>query len=104
MSKQQSHEKLVTEKNDKKTIIVTISNESLPKESLRADTKSQKSLAPSFSAMSSRIMRRMYEINDTEKAIKWEQMVNNYYKEGMQGFSLIRSLRQRVLLSLNQTQ
>jgi hypothetical protein len=85
-------------------ITVTISQETINRENMRADTKSQRSFAPSGSVVSSRLMRRVYEISDVEKALKWENEVNNYYKEGMQCFTLIKSLRQRVFQSLNQTQ
>ena len=53
---------------------------------------------------SSKLLRRVYEINDHEKVQRWEQMVNTYYMEGVQCFNMMRLLRQRVFLSLNKTQ
>jgi hypothetical protein len=53
---------------------------------------------------SSKLLKRVYEINEKEKVSRWEQMVNVYYKEGVQCFNMMRLLRQRVFLSLNKTQ
>ena len=32
---------------------------------------------------SSKLLKRVYEINEKEKVSRWEQMVNVYYKEGV---------------------
>lgn len=50
------------------------------------------------------MLKRVYEINDLEKGIKWEQMINTYYKEGLQCFNMMRLLRQRTFFNLNKTQ
>jgi len=70
------------------------------------DAKSSISQGGSISAdlRSSKLLKRVYEINDHEKVGRWEQMVNTYYREGVQCFNMMRLLRQRVFMSLNKTQ
>jgi hypothetical protein len=89
---------------EKKTVTVSISEEALLRENIK-DTRSQRSFAGGSSvAASSRILRRVYEISEHEKANKLELMINGYYREGMQCFNMIRVLKQRVFMILNQTQ
>jgi len=53
---------------------------------------------------STKFMQRVQELSDRQKISKWEEMLSDYYKEGMQEFYAMRSLRQRVCRSLNETQ
>lgn len=46
------------------------------------DTVSQ-GASTAFDVRSSKLLRRIYEITEPEKAGKWDQMVNSYYQEGV---------------------
>ena len=53
---------------------------------------------------STKFFQRVQEINDKQKITRWEDMLAEYYTESMKEFSAVRSLRQRVCRSLNETQ
>ena len=53
---------------------------------------------------STKFMQRIQELSDRQKVTKWEEMLQEYYSEGMQSFNAMRMLRQRVCRSLNDTQ
>ena len=55
-------------------------------------------------ARSSKFMQRVQEISDNQKVTKWEEMLRDYYADGMKEFHAMRNLRQRVCASLNETQ
>ena len=42
---------------------------------------------------STKFNQRVLEINDKQKMAKWEDMLAEYFGEGMQGFNEMRSLR-----------
>ena len=46
----------------------------------------------------------MQELGEKQKITKWEELLADYYAEGMQEFNAMRMLRQRVCRSLNETQ
>ena len=52
----------------------------------------------------SKLHQRVFEINDKQKVQRWEEMLTQYYREGMREFNSMRNLRQRVCRSLNETQ
>ena len=52
----------------------------------------------------SKLHQRVQEINDKQKVAKWEDMLTQYFSEGIQEFNAMRNLRQRVCRSLNETQ
>lgn len=42
---------------------------------------------------STKFSQRVLELNDKQKIIKWEEMLNEYFKEGIHGFQAMRNLR-----------
>ena len=52
---------------------------------------------------STKFQQRVQEITDKQKLSKWEEMLAEYFCEGMQEFNSMRNLRQRVCRSLNET-
>ena len=53
---------------------------------------------------STKFMQRIQELSERQKISKWEDMLVEYYREGMQEFNALRNMRQRVFRSLNETQ
>ena len=52
---------------------------------------------------STKFQQRIQEITGKQKLSKWEEMLAEYFREGMQEFNTMRNLRQRVCRSLNET-
>ena len=50
------------------------------------------------------MVARVSEITESQKKQKWEEMLSQYYGEGMQQFNLMRHLRINVSKQLNDTQ
>ena len=46
----------------------------------------------------------MYEINDSQKIQKWEQMLNKYFQSSLQGFNQLVKQRKRIFQQFGQTQ
>ena len=53
---------------------------------------------------STKFMQRIQELSERQKVTKWEEMLAEYFSEGMQEFNSLRNMRQRVCRSLNDTQ
>lgn len=86
----QSKPEKIVERFDeqKKSVVISISEETLHSKAKGGDNRSTISYNERASMVaSSKMLRRVYEINESEKAIRWDAMVSNYYREGIQCFN-----------------
>lgn len=67
-------------------------------------SKQQHSITSKSVSRFSKLHQRVQEINEKQKMSKWEEMLAQYFSEGMEEFNSMRNLRQRVCRSLNETQ